>query len=162
VTVATLLGSGLRPARAADLTMLRLKLVNTGPSVVTGRISGKCDFITSPPTDTFDALSPISFHLTDAVSLDVTHTWSPTECITSASGKIKCKSVDGSGTASFFPVPATPEVVRCKFKISDLNIHAPFTQPIVTDLEHGTTPTTRTSSFDECKTLVYGMLCRRL
>ena len=167
IALATLLGRQPTVASAENLNVLRLKLNNTGPAVVTGRISGKGDFITSPPTDTFDVLSPISFHLTDAVaaSLDVTHTWAPSECVTVPSGRIKCKNFDPSGnvsTASFSPVPATPQVVRFKFKMSGLNIHAPFYQPIETELSHGTTPTLRTNSFNECKTLVYGLLCRHL
>ena len=166
IVVALAVSTGVMagPALGADLNTQKMKIGNSSPSGPTGKIIAKGDFQTFPPSDVFDASASITFRVSDSpFVLDKSVTWAPTDCLTFQTGKVQCQSADKLARAKFTPLNSSPGVFRFKIQVKGLaNIHAPYAHPFSLILTHGSTPTLRTDTMDECKTYVFGIICHIL
>jgi len=81
--------------------------------------------------DTFGASAGLSVRVTDGGSLDTTLAWSASECVTSRTGRIRCRSAaDPATQANFRSRRATPGVYKVMVRLAHLPIQGPFAGPV--------------------------------
>jgi len=126
-----------------------------GPS---GRIGGRGAFPTAPPRDVFTATGGLSVRVTDGRGLDRRFSWSPAECRTAASGRVRCESADRTLKGAF--TPARSGGYRFTFLGRRLVLGGPFGPPAGVTLSDARF-IDRAGSIAACTTTAAGMTCRQ-
>jgi hypothetical protein len=143
----------------ASLTLSRVSLKHASDATSNnGRIALQGDFVTAPPDDTFTATAGIAVRVRDALGLDRTFTWRPTECQT-RNGRITCRTTDGQLRATFKPSSKNPAAFRFTMALARLDTQAPFQAPITVTVTHGAA-IDRTGSIAACRQTASGLRCR--
>ena len=68
------------------------------------------------PTRPFDPMFGFEVQVVDALALDETFAFTGGECQTLRSGRVTCKTIDGTQSAQFEPLKAKPDRVRFSFR----------------------------------------------
>ncbi len=148
-----------------DVAVLRVRLtrnLGTG-SFPRGKISIEGEFLTDPGAgDVFDAAAGIEIRVTDGDTVDQTLVWTPAECETTRSGRLRCTNATGY-KAVFAPLKLTPSLFHFRLKAAkmDIGFQQPFHPPVTVRIEHGG-GIVRQGDVDECKNSSKGMNCRHL
>src|SRR5262249_20291133 len=96
------------------------------------------EMFTDPASgDVFDAISPITFTLTERLGTTRTFTLQPANCFVLESGHTRCLDVTKTISALFAPIKSTPNVLRFKLKAPRLDIGGAFLPPVTLTLTHG-------------------------
>jgi hypothetical protein len=140
------------------ITSVRVKKQTSGGG--NGGLDAMGTFLLATPSDVFDASAAITARLDDGLTLDRSHTWATSECVTRA-GRFSCRSADRRARANFRPVPSPPGTYRFKIRMTGLPLDPPFAPPLTLTVMHGSAPTTRQGAIASCGSTTTGLRCRR-
>jgi hypothetical protein len=159
LAVLVLVATGSAGAAELSVTKVRLRLNSSGQgdnSVL--RMQGF--FVTSPPADVFDPANGVTVRVQDAIALDQTVTWTPTDCLT-VGGKTKCL---GGGAKYVFlqlkPLRGIPSAIAVTMKVRKLGLMGPFDGPVTVTLTETDSGVDRVGTISDCVLRVSGLACR--
>ena len=150
-------------ANDGDFNVLRVKVRGTVVVDVRDHVTLTGDFVTAVAAgDVFTGANGITIRLQDTApgTLDISHAWIPSECITTHSGGVKCKSPDQKSQAQFTPVRQQVGVYKVKAKIKGDDLTPPFRQPLTVTLSYGN-GVDRVGVTNQCRVLSTGLVCVR-
>jgi hypothetical protein len=119
---------------------------NPGPIKPKGKVQLKGDFVIQLAPgetllDAFNADYPILIRVRDALHLDETFTWQPSECQlrvkSGALRQIRCRTADRKGAVKFGTLGQNAAAIRYNMVVGKLNVSAPFVGPLTVTLSHG-------------------------
>jgi hypothetical protein len=151
-------GDGVGDACQLNLTRVKLRRTNRGPGDKSAmRGDG---FFVLDPSEVFDAGGGLDFNLQDRLGLDVTGSFVPGECQL-VGPKIKCKTTERGGRATFKSLASTPNVVKFSFVFKRLGLEGAFDGPVQVVLSDPGTGITRTGTIGDCLVNLIGLRCRQ-
>lgn len=140
------------------LSVLSASMKAQKPAAGNGKAGTRATFVTDPPTDTFDASSPITVSIEDAAMTGGERTFATSEC-SNKRGKIKCKAADKTGSALFKPDPALPGAFSMKARLKGLAIDGMFSGPVTVTLTYGAA-TVRLGAINTCTSKATSIKCK--
>jgi len=125
-------------------------------------------FVSGSPAGAFTGTNGVSIRVRDALAgippagdgVDVTISWAPADCTTTAGGVLVCQSPTGHAQARFKPNPVGPGQYIFNFKIKGLgDLTGPFFGPVRVVISQG--PTLHSSdTIQDCALILSGIRCR--
>jgi hypothetical protein len=165
VTALLATATPLRAQTVTSLNVLRLKVEKNTRSVAMPNdvIIMKGDFLTQQqPGDGFDLTAGITVQVSDALMLDQTFTFDPSECVTNAAGRSKCLSHAHPWSATFSPAGRNnPTAFKFKAHFKGFLVTPPFLAPVTVTMSQGTA-VVRTGDITECAARPKTFLCQQL
>lgn len=145
-----------------DLNVLFARFGRNLSPIPRGKIVAAGELFTDPGSgDVFDASASITFTATEGVGMSRSFTLVPTDCITLATGRIRCINLDDTIGGLFVPIKSSPNVWHFKVKATRLDIQGAFLPPVTVTITHGTN-VQRRGLVDECRNSKKAMTCRSL
>ena len=106
------------------------------PGAAKGKIAVTSQFLTAPPGgDVFDASAGVTLQVASGDGANSLVAWSAADCSTATTGRIRCRSVDGTAIATFRPDASGGW--KMTTVIGQLELAAPLSGPIFVRVQHG-------------------------
>lgn len=144
----------------ADLDLRRGRV--RGGKAGKGEIIAKGEMLLAPDT-TFDPSQGLEVGVLDTLALDETFVFVAGDCQSLRSGRITCKSLDGTWTARFDPLRAKPGRLRFALRFRLLTLTEPFAPAllvrITTDPGDAVLGIDRVGSLSSCRVTTKALLC---
>ena len=124
-----------------------------------GGIAVRGTFPVAPP-DTFGASAGVTAHVIDVSGVDVSVSWSASECGTFRRGRIVCRSTNDPATqAKFIPLASAPGIFKYKLRLAHLGASGPVTAPLTVTVTHdGAVDRVGAAGF--CRDIPAGQTCK--
>ena len=141
-----------------------------GASKPKGKVQLKGDFVVQlqpgqAMLDAFNASDPILIRVHDALALDETFVWQPSDCqLRTKNGalrQIKCRTADRRAAVKFATLGKNAAAIRYNMVVGKLDVSPPFEGPMSVTLSHGPEGTiNRVGVIADCEaTLTAGLRC---
>ena len=149
------------PATAAELSVTKVRLrQNSSGQGDNSVLRMQAFFVTTPPSDVFNAANGVTIRVQDAIATDKSVTWTPGDCV-SVGGKTKCL---GGGAKYVYlqvkPLRGIPEAFAVTMKVRKLNLAGPFDGPVTVTVTETGSGVDRVGSISDCVLRVSGLACR--
>lgn len=111
-------------------TTIELRRARIRPSSGAHRPNGNLmvsgDIMPASAADAFDLTAGLAVEIGDALGVRDAITWAPDECRTLRSGRVTCRSADGSFKQVAMPLSARPGVIRFRLRLRQRDFPGPI------------------------------------
>lgn len=151
-----------------DDATIELRRARIRPSEGTQRANGNLmvsgDIMPASAADAFDLTAGLAVEIGDGLGVRDAFTWTPDQCRTLRSGRMTCKSADGSFKQVAMPLSAQPGVTRFRLRLRLRDFPGPTDSNVFVRV--ATSPgavvagVDRVGALEGCRTTGRGTLCR--